>query len=120
MNNINRVLLNMALVEARASGLNCTVIAVLNNVILCHRSDNTYVTWKCSIQHAGTAITYRAVFDSGDYDMTLESGRESLMVRANWKAEKSTRQVIEDNDGLCLDSAEDRETLINALIKGAE
>ena len=119
MNNINRILLNMALVEARAKELNCTVIAVLNNVILCYRGDDSYITWKCYVQRNtdnknNLEVTYRAVFDSGDYDMTLEAGRASLMSRANWG--RIFRDVIESSESLCLDDETDRETLIHNLI----
>lgn len=67
---------NMALVTARAAQLNCTVIAVLENVILCHRSDNTYITWRVGIHAQG------AEFISGCYDMDKDGGQSNLIERA--------------------------------------
>lgn len=119
--NINRILENMALVTKRAAELNCTVVAVLNNVILCHRkSDDTYITWRCYIRlfrmPATTTTTLEAIFDAGDYDMNLETGKNNLILRSNWTRPSNIRQVVEQCESLCLDDETDRETLISKLI----
>jgi len=94
--NINRILENMTLATKRAAELNCTIVAVLNNVILCHRKgDDTYITWKCYIQRVTikrekfitgihTTTAFKALFDAGAYDMDLKTGQNSLISRSNW------------------------------------
>ncbi len=84
--NINRILENMTLATKRAAELNCTIVAVLNNVILCHRKgDDSYITWKCYIQRCSfNDLKFKAIFDAGDYDMDLKTGQNSLISRSNW------------------------------------
>ena len=67
----------MSEVRARAAGLQCKVIAVFDNVILCERStDNTFITWRVAIYCGGVDFT------SGCYDMTQAQGNQSLIERA--------------------------------------
>lgn len=73
---MNKVIEAMALVTTRAAQLNCTVIAVLDNVILCHRGDDTYITWKVGFYYD------KVEFHTGHYDMSLLHGRTSLIERA--------------------------------------
>lgn len=84
MDNINRVIEGMPLVIARAKQLRCKVVAVTGNVILCHRDDDTCITWKCYIQLNEHDGLHYAIFDSGHYDLTQEQGRNSLLARARW------------------------------------
>ena len=64
--------------DRRADYLNCKVIAVLGNHILCHRRDNTYITWRAGICRG------EAVFDSGHYDMDRIQGEQSLLARSGF------------------------------------
>lgn len=80
MKTSNSIIENMASVRAAARRLNCTVVAVLDNVILCHRSDNTFITWRCRI--VGGFAAERAEFISGCYDMTADAARSNLLDRA--------------------------------------
>lgn len=66
----------MELVRLHAARLDCTVIAVLDNVVLCHRSDNTFITWRAAIYC--TSVD----FNSGHYDMTAYAAQSSLIERA--------------------------------------
>ena len=72
----NKLIENMAAVSDTARLLNCSVIAVLDNVILCHRNDNTYITWRASVYPQGVE------FISGCYDMNKSAGRLNLIERA--------------------------------------
>ena len=76
MSTTNPLIECMELVRFKAATLDCTVIAVLNNVILCRRSDGTYITWRASMYC--TAVE----FISGCYDMTVTRGYEDLIDRA--------------------------------------
>ena len=73
----NQIVENMEAVRARALELNCYVVAVLDSVILCHRADNTFITWRCSIYEGN-----KAEFISGHYDMTADAARVNLIERA--------------------------------------
>ena len=83
MKNSNEILENIALFSERAERLNCTIIAVLNNVILCRRSDNTYITLRARVyiddQKNGEVF---AEFISGCYDMTADAAQVNLIERA--------------------------------------
>ena len=83
MKTSNSIIDNMALVTERARALNCTVVAVLDNVILCHRSDNTFITWRARVyidtDKDGEVF---AEFISGCYDMTANAARSNLLDRA--------------------------------------
>lgn len=63
-------------ITARAAQLNCTVLSCLSNVILCHRGDDTYITWRVSVTDG------KADFISGCYDMSLEAARRNVIARA--------------------------------------
>ncbi len=76
MKTSNSIIENMPAVIMRARALNCTVVAVLDNVILCHRSDNTFITWRARIYGD------EAEFISGCYDMTADAARSNLLDRA--------------------------------------
>lgn len=74
----NPILSNMCLVKIRAAQLNCTVQAVLGNVILCNRnSDDTFITWRCHVYDNS-----KVEFISGCYDMTELTGWLNFMDRA--------------------------------------
>lgn len=74
---MNNLIQGIELVKARASELNCTVSAIVGNVILCHRGDNSYITWRARI--CGGQVE----FISGCYDMTRKAGHANLIERAN-------------------------------------
>ena len=76
---------NLDLITKRANILRCTVVALLNTTVLCHRNDNTYITWKVSIVPSIVGRPARAVFDSGDYDMDAVHGQQSLVSRSGWE-----------------------------------
>lgn len=68
------------LITERAAKNSCNIVAVLENVVLCHRfTDDTYITWMVSYPDQDSANFYW-----GYYDMTLLNARESLLIRANW------------------------------------
>ena len=73
---MNNLIEHMPAIVLRAAQLNCTVIGVLDNVILCHRGDNTFITWRVGIYEAGID------FVSGCYDMTQGAGNKNLIARA--------------------------------------
>jgi hypothetical protein len=66
----------MQAITNRALMLRCQVVGMLDNVVLCHRDDNTFITWRVSV-HNGMAD-----FISGCYDMTQAAGRANLIERA--------------------------------------
>ena len=72
----NPTITNIAAVAARADQLNCKVVAIIGSIILCHRADNTYITW------AVQASESNAVFNCGDYDMSKQAGLKNLAIRA--------------------------------------
>ena len=78
MKTSNSIIENIEAVRIRAEELNCNVLAVLGNVILCHRSDNTFITWRCSIYEGN-----KAEFISGCYDMTADVAGKNLVERAH-------------------------------------
>jgi len=85
----NKVLDNLSAVQVRAAQLDCIVLAVLTNYILCRRKDDTYITWSVWFQAERNKnypydVVNNACFDSGHYDMTLEQGKKSLTARSNW------------------------------------
>ena len=74
----NPILANTSLVRIRAAELDCTLQAVLGNVILCARnSDNTYITWRCAVYNNS-----KVEFISGCYDMSYESALHNFYERA--------------------------------------
>ena len=76
MKTTNSLIECMELVRAQAARLDCKVIAVLDNVILCHRSDNTFITWRASMYCTNVE------FISGCYDMTADAAQSNLIERA--------------------------------------
>lgn len=70
---------NIDAVKARAAQLNCKVIGVLGNVILCHRADNTFITWRVSV---GAGVGNTVDFISGCYDMAQGPANDNLIERA--------------------------------------
>ena len=77
MKTSNSIIENMEAVRIRAEELNCNVVAVLGNVILCARGDNTFITWRCSIYDGN-----KAEFISGCYDMEAYTAGQNLIERA--------------------------------------
>lgn len=85
MHTINRVLDDLTLVKTATNKLECTVVSVLANVILCYRpKDDSYITWKVSIQATNHIGGKKAVLSSGDYDMSWEQGKASIINRARF------------------------------------
>jgi len=75
----NPILANCNLVKIRAAQLDCTLQAVLGNVILCNRkSDNTYVTWRCAVYNNS-----KVEFISGCYDMDKPTAWTNFIERAS-------------------------------------
>lgn len=75
----NAILSNACLVKIRAAQLNCTLQAVLGNVILCIRnSDNTYITWRCAVYNNN-----HVEFISGCYDMDETAAIANFIERAS-------------------------------------
>lgn len=66
----------MPAIVNRALMLRCRVVGMLDNVILCQRDDNTFITWRVSV-HNGMAD-----FVSGCYDMAQAAGNANLIERA--------------------------------------
>lgn len=66
----------MELIRHRAAQLDCKVIAVLENVVLCYRSDGTYITWRAAM--CCTSVE----FTSGCYDMDTDTAQSNLIDRA--------------------------------------
>ena len=73
---MSNLIIHMAAISARAAQLNCKVIGVLDNVILCQRGDNTFITWRVGVYAAGIDFT------SGCYDMTQGAANKNLIERA--------------------------------------
>jgi hypothetical protein len=72
----NPTLINADKVIARATILNCEVVDILANYVLCKRKDDTYITWAVGV-HGIKAELYW-----GHYDMTEAQGYRSLVARA--------------------------------------
>ena len=78
----NSLIENMELVRARAAQLDCTVVAVIDRIILCRRADNTFITWRAAVyidDEKNGAIDVE--FISGCYDMTAATGTANLIER---------------------------------------
>ena len=74
----NPLLAHYSLVREQAAHLDCSVQAILGNVILCSRkSDDTFITWQATVYNLNTVE-----FISGCYDMTEEQGTANLIERA--------------------------------------
>jgi hypothetical protein len=74
----NPILAHNTLVKVRAAELQCTIQAVLGNVILCSRNcDDSYITWRCTVYNNS-----QVEFISGCYDMTLKQAEHNLIERA--------------------------------------
>lgn len=71
----NLIIDNMLAVTYRAAELECLVVAVIDNVILCHRADNTFITWRVGVYEQGVE------FISGCYDMSQRDGLNNLIER---------------------------------------
>ena len=77
---MSKLIENIEAIKNRAAQLNCTVEAVLNNVVLCRRGDNTFITWRVGL-YAGQARPV-AEFISGVYDTNEKQGQACLIERA--------------------------------------
>lgn len=85
MQTINRVLDDMALVQTRAKELDVVVVSVLGSIILCYRPrDDSYITWRCTINATDHIGGKAATFISGDYDLTYANAKLNLKDRANF------------------------------------
>ena len=74
----NSTIRHMPQVIETARRLDCEVVAVLENFIMCRRvRDNTYITWRVAVM-----ADVPAVFSSGDYDMTADAAQSNLIDRA--------------------------------------
>lgn len=81
--NENSIIENMQGVNLCAARLDCSVVAVLDNVVLCYRADNTFITWRVLTQAARfTGEPSHVEFISGCYDMDRDTGRANLIERA--------------------------------------
>ena len=82
MKTTNSLIEHMDAVTARAAQLNCTVVAVANDVILCHGGGNTFITWQVLLLHNYKGVPFNADFIDGHYDMTADAAQSNLIDRA--------------------------------------
>jgi len=74
-------LLKIENIQKRAGNLNCELVEILGNVILCHRiKDNTFITWRL----LDNSENDQAEFISGCYDMNIKNGIKSLIERSGY------------------------------------
>ena len=116
---MNTLLTKTSEICTRATELSSYVVDILDNVVLCKRADDTYITWQMGFNNGSIDFYW------GHYDMDEQNGRDSLIARStyykggdNWHTLATIRRVVEENESLCLDDATDRQTLISHL--GAE
>jgi len=73
---INHTIEYMDVVKARAAELGCTVVAAAEDVVMCHRSDGTFITWRVMVRGE------QAQFISGCYDMDADGAQSNFIERA--------------------------------------